>query len=82
MAATQEEILKGLAEIVNETTGIPIEEVTLDKSFTYDLDIDESTMAEVVAAAVDRFDVEIPEESVKTLQTVGDLAGYILKNQT
>ncbi len=33
MAATQEEIVAGLAEIVNEIAGIPTEDVQLDKSF-------------------------------------------------
>lgn len=40
MAATLEEIVEGLAEIVNEIAGIPTEDVELDKSFTDDLDVD------------------------------------------
>jgi hypothetical protein len=40
MAATQEEIVAGLADIVNEIAGIPVEDVQLDKSFTDDLDVD------------------------------------------
>ena len=38
--ANKEEILAGLAEIVNEETGVEVEDVQLDKSFTEDLDID------------------------------------------
>ena len=38
--ASESEILEGLAEIVNEETGIDTAEVELDKSFTDDLDID------------------------------------------
>jgi acyl carrier protein len=34
MAATQDEILKGLAEILSESAGIPNDDVQLDKSFT------------------------------------------------
>src|SRR5690606_16860125 len=48
MAATQEEIVAGLAEIVNEIAGIPVEDVQLDKSFTDDLDVDSLSMVEVV----------------------------------
>ena len=40
MASTEQEVLEGLAEIVNEETGIDTAEVELDKSFTDDLDID------------------------------------------
>jgi acyl carrier protein len=81
MAATQEEIVEGLAEIVNEIAGIPVEDVQLDKSFTDDLDVDSLSMVEVVVAAEERFDVKIPDDDVKNLKTVGDAAEYILKHQ-
>jgi acyl carrier protein len=82
MAATQEQILDGLAEIINEIAGIPIEDVQLDKSFTDDLDIDTLSMVEVVVAAEERFDVTIPDEDVKHLKTVGDAVDYILEHLT
>ena len=37
MAATQEEIISGLADIIEEVTGIEPSEVTPDKSFVDDL---------------------------------------------
>jgi acyl carrier protein len=77
MAATQEEIVKGLAEIVNEIAGIPEEDVQLDKSFTDDLDVDSLSMVEVVVAAEEKFDVKIPDEEVKNLKTVGDAVAFI-----
>lgn len=81
MAATQEEIVAGLAEIVNEIAGIPVEDVQLDKSFTDDLDVDSLSMVEVVVAAEERFDVKIPDDDVKNLKTVGDATDYIVKHQ-
>ena len=80
MALSQEEILEGLAEIVNEVAGIDASEVTLEKSFTGDLDVDSLTMVEVVVAAEERFGVKIPDDAVKDLSTVGDAVGYIQKN--
>jgi acyl carrier protein len=77
MAASQEEIRAGLAEIVNEITSIPAEDVQLDKSFTDELDIDSLSMVEVVVAAEERFDVKIPDDDVKNLKTVGDAVSYI-----
>ena len=35
-----QEILEGLAVIVNEVAGVPVEDVQPDKSFVDDLDID------------------------------------------
>ena len=81
MAATQEEIVEGLAEIVNEIAGIPTEDVQLDKSFTDDLDVDSLSMVEVVVAAEEKFDVKIPDDEVKNLKTVGDAVAYIERAQ-
>jgi acyl carrier protein len=79
--ATQEEVLEGLAKIVNEVAGIDESEVQLDKSFTNDLDCDSLTMVEVVVAAEDKFGVKIPDEEVKNLSTVGDAVKYIQSHQ-
>jgi acyl carrier protein len=79
--ATKEEILAGLADIVNEIAGIPTEDVQLDKSFTDDLDVDSLSMVEVVVAAEEQFNVKIPDDDVKNLKTVGDAVDYIVKAQ-
>jgi acyl carrier protein len=81
MAASKEEIVAGLADIVNEIAGIPTEDVKEDKSFTDDLDVDSLSMVEVVVAAEERFGVKIPDDDVKNLKTVGDATEYILNHQ-
>lgn len=81
MAATTEEIIAGLAEILNEIAGIPTEDVALDKSFT-DLGVDALSMEEVFIAAEERFDVKIPADDVKNLKTVGDAVKYIMDHQS
>ncbi len=74
---TNEEILSGLAEIVNEVAGVETSEITREKSFVDDLDIDSLSMVEVVVAAEERFGVKIPDDEVKNLATVGDAVAYI-----
>ena len=76
-----QEILDGLATIVNEVAGVPVEDVQLDKSFVDDLDIDSLSMVEVVMAAEDKWGVKIPDSEVKNLKTVGDAVSYIAANQ-
>ena len=77
--ANKEEILAGLAEIVNEETGVEVEDVQLDKSFTEDLDIDSISMMTIVVNAEEKFEVNIPDEEVKNLKTVGDAVDFIAK---
>ncbi|HEX4016618.1 MAG TPA: acyl carrier protein [Frankiaceae bacterium] len=76
---TQQDILAGLAEIVNEIAGIETSEVELDKSFIDDLDLDSLTMVEVATSAEDKFGVRIPDENLKDLKTVRDAVDFIEK---
>ena len=81
MAASQEEIIAGLAEIIEEVTGIEPSEVTPEKSFVDDLDIDSLSMMTIVVNAEEKFGVTIPDEEVKNLKTVGDAVTFITTNQ-
>jgi acyl carrier protein len=76
---SQQEILAGLAEIVNEIAGIPTGDVELEKSFIDDLDLDSLTMVEVATSAEDKFGVRIPDENLKDLKTVRDAVDFIEK---
>ena len=77
MAQSEQEILQGLADIVNEETGVDAADVQLDKSFTEDLDIDSISMMTIVVNAEEKFDVTIPDEEVKNLKTVEDAVNFI-----
>ena len=74
---TQEEILAGLSEIVDEIAGVPADEVTPEKTFVDDLDIDSLSMVEIAVAAQDKFGVEIPDDQLKDLKTVQDVIDYV-----
>jgi acyl carrier protein len=81
VAATQDEIITGLAEIIEEVTGIEPSEVTPEKSFVDDLDIDSLSMVEIAVQAEDKFGVKIPDDQLAELKTVGDAVDYIAKHQ-
>lgn len=81
MPATREEIIKALAQIVNEVAGIPIDDVQVRGNFIHDLDVDALSLAEVAEAAEARFALTIADEDVPNLKTVGDMADYILRHQ-
>jgi acyl carrier protein len=77
MALSNDEVLAGLAELINDETGIATETVQLEKSFTDDLDIDSISMMTIVVNAEEKFDVKIPDDEVKNLKTVGDAVTFI-----
>ena len=76
------EIQTGLAEIVEEVAGIDAAEVTPDKSFVDDLDIDSLSMVEIAVAAQDKFGVEIPDDELRNLKTVKDVINFVQNLQS
>ena len=77
--ASREEIVSGLAEVLEEVAGTPADKVTSEAAFDKDLDVDSLTMVEVVVACEERFGVRIPDEALESLRTVGDAVDYIAK---
>jgi acyl carrier protein len=75
-----EVVLDGLADIVEEVAGVAKDDVTVDKSFVDDLDIDSLSMVEIAVQAEDKFGVKIPDDELANLKTVGDAVDYITKN--
>ncbi|MER7918666.1 MULTISPECIES: acyl carrier protein [unclassified Streptomyces] len=75
--ANNADILDSLAKIVEEVAGIDPADVTTEKSFTDDLDIDSLSMVEITVAAEDKFEVKFPDDRIAELRTVGDVVSYI-----
>lgn len=74
-------ILASLTEIIKEATGGDVRDnVTEEKSFADDLDIDSLTMVEIAILAESRLGVRIPDDELSGLVTVGDAVSYIAAN--
>ena len=74
-----EDIRDGLAEILEEVAGVQPDDVSEEKTFTDDLDVDSLSMVEIALAAEERFGVKIPDEELANLKTVGDAVSFIQK---
>ena len=79
--ADKDQILADMADIVNDITGVDQSEVTLEKSFVDDLDVDSLSMVEIIYACDEKFGVEIPDEESNNIKTVGDAVNYIIEHQ-
>jgi len=79
--ADKDQLLANMADIVNDITGVDQSEVTLEKSFVDDLDVDSLSMVEIIYACDEKFAVEIPDEESKNIKTVGDAVNYIIEHQ-
>ena len=77
MTITQTDVLTGLAEVLEEVSGVSADQVTREATFQNDLEVDSLTMVEVVVACEERFGIRIPDEALENLKTVGDAIDYI-----
>ena len=73
-------IIQALAEILEEVAGVSPADVTADKSFVDDLDVDSLSMVEVAMAVEEKFNAKIPDDKLSELKTVGDAVNYIKEN--
>lgn len=68
------EKLKGL---IMDQMGVPESSVTLDASFEEDLGADSLDTFELIMGLEEAFDIEIPEEDLVDMKTVGDVVNYL-----
>ena len=70
-------MLDKLREIVAEQLSVEEDEINLDTSFRDDLGADSLDLYELAEMLKDEYDVEIPEEEVGNLLTVGDVIAFL-----
>ena len=74
-----EDILERVKKVTVEELGVKPEEVVESASFTEDLGADSLDVVELVMAFEDEFGIDIPDEEVGEIKTVGDAVNYIQK---
>lgn len=72
-------ILEKLINIVSEQLDIDAATITADTNLIEDLGVDSLDIVEMFMEVQDEFDIEIPDEDVDSIKTIGDMADYIAK---
>lgn len=72
-------ILEKLIEIVSQQLDIDAATITADTNLIEDLGVDSLDIVEMFMEVQDEFDIEIPDEDVDSIKTIGDMADYIAK---
>lgn len=71
------EIFDVLKDIIVDQLGVEEDLVTMETSFTDDLEADSLDMVELMMAIEEEYDIEISEDDAETIITVGDAVSYI-----
>lgn len=75
MASLENDVI----EVIVEQLGIDKSDVTPEKSFVDDLNVDSLDRTELLMSLEERFHCEISEEEAADLKTVGDVITFLQK---
>ena len=73
-------VFEKLKTIIIEEFEIEEELITMNTSLTDDLDIDSLDLVDLVMTVEDEFSIELPDEALEGMKTIGDLVKYIEEN--
>jgi len=79
---SREDVLARVIKVVVEEMSVKEEEVNESTSFQDDLAADSLDVVELVMAFEDEFAIDIPDDDVTNLKTVGNAVEYILSKQS
>lgn len=68
-----------IRSLVSEQLGVDLKDLTPSAKILDDLGADSLDVVELVMALEEAFDLEIPDEDVELMNTVGDLEAYVSK---
>ncbi|MBQ8434814.1 MAG: acyl carrier protein [Oscillospiraceae bacterium] len=74
-------VLEKVKSIVADQLDVEEDKVVPDASITEDLGADSLDVVDLVMSIEEEFDIEIPDEAVEDIKTVGDIVKYIENNQ-
>lgn len=74
-------MLEEIKELVAESLGAEVDDLTEDTNLKEDLDADSLDLFDMVSTLEDKYDVEIPAEDLENIQTIGDIVKYVESKQ-
>lgn len=66
--------------ILAEQLDVEAETLTMETDIAKDLNADSLDVVEILMSIEDEFSVEIPDEEIENIKTIGDLVEYIENN--
>jgi acyl carrier protein len=77
----KEDVVETMKEVLSSELNVDQEKVTVDARFKEDLDADSLELVEVVMALEEKFGIEIQDDEVAGLKTVGEAVDLVLAKQ-
>jgi acyl carrier protein len=74
-------VLEKVKAILSEQFDVEEDTITSDTNIADDLGADSLDVVDLLMSIEDEFEIEVPDEDVENLKTVGDLVKYIEDHQ-
>lgn len=74
-------ILEKVKKILSEQFAVEEDSITANTNIAEDLGADSLDVVDILMSIEDEFEIEIPDEEIEGLKTVGELVNYIKNNQ-
>ena len=73
-------IFEKVRKLIAEQLDVDVDEITLETVITEDLGADSLDVVDLVMTFEDEFGIEIPDDAVETIKTVGVVVKFIEEN--
>jgi len=70
-------VFEKIKAILCEQLDVEEDQVTMESSITEDLGADSLDVVDLIMSLEDEFDVEVPDDKVENIKSVGDIVKYI-----
>ena len=73
-------VFEKIRELLSSQLDIEEEKISMDSSIVDDLGADSLDVVDLIMSLEEEFDMEIPDEEIENIKTVGDLVRYVEAN--
>ncbi len=73
-------VFEKIKELLAEQLDASADDMTMSTDIANDLGADSLDVVELLMAIEDEFDIEVPDDKIETIKTIGDLVKYIEEN--
>jgi acyl carrier protein len=70
-------VFEKIRQILCEQLDVEEDDITLESNIAEDLGADSMDVVDLIMSIEDEFEIEVPDDKVEGIKTVGDVVGYI-----
>ncbi len=73
-------VFEKIRDALSAQLDIPAEKITMESDILRDFEADSLDMVDMVMTLEDDFGIEVPDEAIETMHTVGDVVRFVEEN--